>query len=387
MVNLLQLSGAMFFNGVCFTQSTLSLIQYGVSFNVLQDKARQMFLNLLCFISVFFMVVYYFTNQSGEYPTANDICLLAFNICIQYGLVILMHNSIVKLTNGVSKSKRLMEFLNKYVIVLYLLPLLPLSLVVMAIQDSQSSKMLARKSIYNTKYYKPISIALVISVNVISSIADYILMSKVLALKARVESGSGAGVPKPRKSSSKSMSLNATYNIIAFLVVLDIVGKILVILDYPAFDSTVTLTCLAFRSAANLKFGTTLRNIYRPDSSDEDYSTNRTRQNSLEASQHNRSHRSVTPRPVVKRDSIEMVRTHSQNSKYATKSVNLFATEYTQPTPVHLNQQTFPNSGYNTNQQGMPNQMANQNSRMVSNQVVYPSGHHRSAPTFPTKSA
>ncbi|KAJ2992043.1 hypothetical protein HDV02_003291 [Globomyces sp. JEL0801] len=50
----------------------------------------------------------------------------------------------------------------------------------------------------------------------------------------------------------------------------DMLGKVLVILDYPAFDSIVTLTSLALRSLANLKFGMKLKShlSYQPSTDD-----------------------------------------------------------------------------------------------------------------------
>ncbi|KAI8892551.1 hypothetical protein BC833DRAFT_357656 [Globomyces pollinis-pini] len=303
MVNLYQLSGAMLFCGVCFTQSCQSLIQYGISFNIFQDKSRQIFLNLLCFLSVFFFIVYYYTNQSADYPRVNDICLLAFNIFIQYGLVILVHNSIVKLASGVNKTANFFNTMTKYFAVVYILPIIPLSFIVMAIQDAHDKDILARKSHFNTQYYKPMSVVLILIVNLIASVADYILMNRVIALTERVNSSqnnSNYSTRKVKAHGSHSLSLKATYNIITVLVLIDVVMKVLVILDYPVFDSVVTVTSLTFRSAANLKFGVTLKNIYRPDSSEEDTYGTRAK-------------------------SIEQSRANSHHSRYTTQSVNVFS--------------------------------------------------------------
>ncbi|KAI8893927.1 hypothetical protein BC833DRAFT_606804, partial [Globomyces pollinis-pini] len=279
MANLLQLSGAMFFCGATFIQSSLTFIQYGISFNILQDKARQTLLNFLCFASVFFFVPYYYTNQTKELPILNDVCLLAFSIAIQYGLVILFHNSIVKITNGVSKPKSFMKMINKYIIILYIFPLLPLSLIVMSIYDAQTTKLPARNSQYNTLYYKPIAIGLILCVNILAIYADYMLMNKVKKLASTVQSMSKQK-SNPARLGSKSLSLDATYNIITVLVLLDVLAKVGVVMNYPVFDSIITVLSLSFRSGANLKFGTTLRNIYKPDSSEE-YTTEQTRQQSV----------------------------------------------------------------------------------------------------------
>ncbi|KAJ2992049.1 hypothetical protein HDV02_003297 [Globomyces sp. JEL0801] len=234
----------------------------------MQDKSRQTILNLLCFLSVFTLAVYYYTNQTLEVPILNDLCLLFFSICIQYGLMMLLHNSIVKLINGLSNRKNILEMINKYILVIYIIPIVPLAFIGLSIKDAQSKHMPARDSVYNTQYYKPLTVFLVISINVLASIADYLLMNKVLALKESLSPNTSNAKRQPKTFGSKSLSLRATYNIILVLVSIDVLMKILVIVDVPVFDSVVTVTSLAFRSAANLKFGTTLRNIYKPESSE-----------------------------------------------------------------------------------------------------------------------
>ncbi|KAJ2994206.1 hypothetical protein HDV02_001750 [Globomyces sp. JEL0801] len=169
----------------------------------------------------------------------------------------------------------------------------------MAIQDAHDKDILARKSHFNTQYYKPMSVVLILIVNLIASVADYILMNRVIALTERVNSSqnnSNYSTRKVKAHGSHSLSLKATYNIITVLVLIDVVMKVLVILDYPVFDSVVTVTSLTFRSAANLKFGVTLKNIYRPDSSEED--TYGTRAKSIEQSRANSHHSRYTTQSV-----------------------------------------------------------------------------------------
>ncbi|KAI8893923.1 hypothetical protein BC833DRAFT_568788 [Globomyces pollinis-pini] len=331
--NLLQLSGAMLFAGIGFSISLNTLLQYGVSFKYQNDNGRQKLLNLLCFVCIISMIPYYYTNQSKEFHWLNDATLLIGDIGIQYGLVVLTHNSIVKLKVYYEKSA-IIKHLHNCVYAMYFLPPLPLALIVLSIMDGLEKGTLARSSIYNTKYYKPFVIVAISLVNLFSFTADLLLLYKVLHLKTSLSNSKPASkeikscdigpttigkrsstvgttpgkrssiagpTPKGRPSSSvgpaqkgevgptpignlstitnsdknqpATISMNTIYILVILLIIIDMISKILVILDYPAFDSIVTLTSLALRSLANLKFGMKLKSHFSNQLSTDDKPT------------------------------------------------------------------------------------------------------------------
>ncbi|KAI8893922.1 hypothetical protein BC833DRAFT_568787, partial [Globomyces pollinis-pini] len=267
-----------------------TLLQYGVSFKYKNDNGRQKLLNLLCFISIISMIPYYYTNQSREFNWLNDATLLIGNIGIQYGLVVLTHNSIVKLKVYFDYLP-IFKHLHNSIYVMYFLPPLPLALIVLSMVDGQAKGTLARSSVYNTKYYKPFAIVAISLVNVFSIAADLLLMYKVMHLKDSLSysdpkpkdilshnAGQASQDKRPAVSKDKTnqpatISMNTFYRLVVLLIVIDMIGKVLVILDYPAFDSIVTLTSLALRSLANLKFGMKLKSHLSYQTSTDDKPT------------------------------------------------------------------------------------------------------------------
>ncbi|KAJ2992044.1 hypothetical protein HDV02_003292 [Globomyces sp. JEL0801] len=74
--------------------------------------------------------------------------------------------------------------------------------------------------------------------------------------------GKPSTISKNNNNQSGTLSMNTFYRLVSILIIIDMLGKVLVILDYPAFDSIVTLTSLALRSLANLKFGMKLKSHF-----------------------------------------------------------------------------------------------------------------------------
>ncbi|KAI8892708.1 hypothetical protein BC833DRAFT_625566 [Globomyces pollinis-pini] len=265
--NLLQLSGAMIFNGIGLTLTISTIFQYGISFNLITDVGRQKLLNFISFISIISCIFYYYTNQTKDLSWLNDTCLLLINIGIQYGLVMMGHDCIVKLSVTSTKFPRLFNFILKYIGFLYLLPLFPLSLIVLSIVQSQNQ--LARLSIYNIKYYKPYSIIVVLFVNFTSILIDVYLYKKIKSITEKRLDTSLKSKKNQVKSISKidfkkkngNLSLKTYYTLLIFLVLMDCIGKVMVILDLPAFDSIITIVSIAFRGLITLQFGSKLKDL------------------------------------------------------------------------------------------------------------------------------
>ncbi|KAI8893925.1 hypothetical protein BC833DRAFT_258325 [Globomyces pollinis-pini] len=270
----------MLFTGIGFSISLNTLLQYGVSFHFQNDKDRQKLLNLFCFVSIIALIPYYYTNQSKEFNWLNDTTLFIANFGVQFGLVVLIHNSLVKLDVYYDQQTIFTQF-RKYAYILYFLPPFPLSLVVLSIVESQLKDSLARSSYYYTQLYKPYSAGAVFIVNIISITVDMMLIYKVVYLRKTLVGNQpsikinqvnvntkpkSTGITKP----TANLTLQTFYKLISILVLIDLTCKVLVVMNYPVFDTAITITSLSLRSLTSLKFGMKLKNYHQDQSSTDD---------------------------------------------------------------------------------------------------------------------
>jgi hypothetical protein len=204
--------------------------------------------------------MYYGLKETEEHMDLNDASLFIGNLCIVFGLVVINHNTVLKLMNiWDHKSERIKRVI-KY---LYVSPFVFLIPLYIGLDDTiEHPGLTLRKSFAYVDIYKPELLLLVIFTNIFATWSDVQLLRKV---RQSFDNASEYNLNQKAKNSTTPkhyVELFGTYSIIWILIIFDIVLIVFAFLNMPAFDSAVTLQTVSFRVAANLKFGNTLQKIY-----------------------------------------------------------------------------------------------------------------------------
>ena len=218
------LAGGELVCGIALTITTQLAYTYGVSpsqLGVQNETKRQILLNLVCFIANIATVISTGFGATLASATASNITVFASFVLIQYGHVILNHNTIIR-------GARMVEMFLPGVVVnrdmvdwicfgLYTLPPLVLIPIYFAFIDMQDTGLPMNRSIWNSKVYKPVNIALIVTSEFFAILTDVYFMAQVRA-----------NLKKNRAGYEVSRDMYVMYICTWFFVVCDIALKLII---------------------------------------------------------------------------------------------------------------------------------------------------------------
>ena len=272
------LAGGELFSGITFTLALQMLYQHGFNVSILNDKKRQILLNCLCLLCSVNTMISYGFNATRVSVLVSDITTMITFLCVQYSLVILNHNTIIRSLNlfNMQVERKLVD---RVCLVLYFLPWLVLVPIYLAVEEKAGSGHLINTSEWNKTVYKPFNIGLIVITEILATVTDILLIRKVQVQKARLQELSNSHKIKPstREAQSLHRKLNLSNDILVsyiiswLLIFFDIIVKILIICGFKLFfDSIITITTVALRTRSNLQFGLELQTILKNTKISED---------------------------------------------------------------------------------------------------------------------
>lgn len=280
------LAGGEWFSGIALALTAQMVWRYGLKVGITNDKKRQILLNLICFLCALNTTISYGFNATRASVVVSDVTTIITFLCVQYSLVILNHNTLIRATNIVSSVKMNRTNVDMFCKILYVLPLFVLVPIYYAFADMQGTGKAMNTSTFNSLIYKPLNIALLFATEGLATFTDILLLLKVkastnalnatagnLAAEISASALSPSGVlRKIRRADLASRDLWMNYAITWSLIFIDAVVKILIALGLPLlFDSIITITTVAMRSRTNLQYGLELQAMVsaegRPSSS------------------------------------------------------------------------------------------------------------------------
>jgi hypothetical protein len=268
--NVVPLAGGSFVSGICFTLSIKALYEHGVHFDLFNDRGRQTILNLMCLIGGLCAYVSYSLNQTNESWIANDVVLFFLFTSVQYGLVIINHNSINRCNALLAKWNINPRNLHNICASLYILPLITLIPIWLSYVDTIPQEKAVNKSSYNHLVFKPLNIGVILATELFAVVTDVLLLQKVVINKEK-KTPSVKNINCDRYGVLSILDyfqtdLNVSYACIWAILVVDVALKILIYLGYPVlFDSIVSLLTICVRGHANLQYGLNLQHIFKGD--------------------------------------------------------------------------------------------------------------------------
>lgn len=254
------LAGGELVAGMTLVLTAQILWSHGVSFNIFHDMRRQTLLNGVMFLAAINGILAYPLNATGFSVWASNITTLLSFSFVQYGLVMINHNSFSR-WNAWSQtfSKRT---LNVICGILYILPLFVMIPIYFAAIDKIPSGTLLNTSEWNKLIFKPMTLALIVTTEVLATISDVALLAGVFKIKNQLLQGSKSE-KRSRNIDAVSLDLIVNYLITWFLLFADILLKILIIYGYPLlFDSIVSIATIAMRARSNILFGLNMKDIF-----------------------------------------------------------------------------------------------------------------------------
>lgn len=270
------LAGGELVCGIALTITAQLAYTYGVfpsQLGVQNETKRQILLNLVCLIATIATIISTGFGATLASATASNVTVFASFILIQYGHVILNHNNIIR-------GARIVEMFWPGVVVnrdmvdwicfgLYILPPVVLIPIYFAFIDMQDTGLPMNRSVWNSKVYKPVNIALIVTSEFFAILTDVFFMAQVRA-----------NVKKNRTGYEVSRDMYAMYICTWFFVVCDIALKVIInsgisllfgkssllrflllIRVYILADNQLSICALALRARCNMQFGLELKNL------------------------------------------------------------------------------------------------------------------------------
>ncbi|KAI8892066.1 hypothetical protein BC833DRAFT_612724 [Globomyces pollinis-pini] len=273
-LNAITVGGGCTFSGMNLLLTSQTIRKYGVTLNLKNDKYRQTVLSLILFFGSLCTLISYPLNQIENYQMfANGISITVFT-CIQFGLVIINHNTLARL-GATRTDSTFIKKLHKFYPIMYLIPFITMIPIYLAAIETFPEGLPLNRSLYNTRYFKPLNIALVLitefcavctDIKLLVQVGDSIVESTQHRRKLQDSNDSTSNWKKVANYNSKDTWMD--YMIIWGLLAFDISIKTLIYLGYPLlFDSSITICTLAMRARCNLQYGLMLKNMFdNPDS-------------------------------------------------------------------------------------------------------------------------
>lgn len=266
LLSIITLSGGELFSGICIVLTLQMLWSFGLELSLLHDRKRQTILNIICLAAALNGSLAYPINESHSSVIISNITTLFMFFCVQYGLVIVNHNTIARANQLSQRFEVPDRMLNIACLFLYILPLAVFVPTFFAMKEISVSEKLINHSKWNMKVYKSINIALVLLTELFAVITDGLLFKNIHALRKSLLRKLGhSSEVQTEKIKEISRDLIVSYFFTWFFLVLDITVKILIINKKPIlFDSILTICTIAMRAKCNLQYGLYMRDMFLP---------------------------------------------------------------------------------------------------------------------------
>jgi hypothetical protein len=258
------LAGGELFSGIILTLSTLTIASHGLGNSLLKDKERQKILTLICFIGGITTMLSNSFNATGISVPVSDATVFIGFVCVQFGLVILNHNTVVRLSNLLPQSLKITrKTIDMMCCVMYILPVFTLIPIYLAFKDKAGTGLRMNTSVWNQQVYKPLNIGLTVATEVLATVTDVLLMNKVLSTKKQLASNVSE---KKVDQSKKDLQMN--YVAVWIFTLLDIALKIIIMSGQAfLFDTNIALSALIMRARTNLAYGLEMQSVFKQGSS------------------------------------------------------------------------------------------------------------------------
>jgi hypothetical protein len=116
-------------------------------------------------------------------------------------------------------------------------------------------------SSWNRDVYKPLSLVLVFTTEVLATMTDFAVIYKVAYVASKNNQDR-----LERNLGKLTNGLVSHYLAIWTWVIVDAIIKLLIILGYPfLFDTMISIFSVALRAKCNMKYGLNLKDVLRPD--------------------------------------------------------------------------------------------------------------------------
>jgi hypothetical protein len=242
--------------GIALTITTQLAYTYGLTqIGIKNETKRQIMLNLVCLIAIIATIISTGLNATAASPTASNITVFTSFVLIQYGHVILNHNTIIRGSRmiemfvpnaGVNR-----DLVDNVCFFLYLLPPIVMIPIYLAFKETAGTNLPMNKSHWNSVVYKLLNVGLTVTTEFFAILTDiYFIMQ----------------VKRNSKMSKANMSLShdmyVTYIITWLFFIADIILKSIIYSGLLLlFDNQLSICTLAMRARCNLQFGLELRSL------------------------------------------------------------------------------------------------------------------------------
>jgi hypothetical protein len=260
---IISLSGGEIVSGMTLVLTAQMIWSHGFHFNIFHDKKRQILLNNVMFLAAINGILAYPFNASLSSVWASNITTLLSFAFVQFGLVVLNHNSIARFNaycNIINPS-----LLKWICLILYLLPFAVFIPIYLSAAEQVPRGQLINTSHFNKLIFKPMTLSLILTTELLATISDIFLLRSVLKIKDQLLSHT-ANIPQKNANRINSVSLDLLCNYIFtwFFLLFDIAVKIGIILGYPIlFDSIISILTIALRARSNILYGLNMSNIFQ----------------------------------------------------------------------------------------------------------------------------
>jgi len=271
------LAGGEWFSGLSVALAAQMFWRHGACFEIINDKKRQILLNFICLVCALNTTISYGFNATQQSVVVSDVTTIITFSCIQFALVILNHNTLVRASNLVRMSMMSRETADKVARSLYFLPFVVMIPVYLSFAETFGTGQPLNTSRYNAYVFKPLNICLLVATETFATTTDVLLLLKVRSITAKLgvasawpgqaaESSSSSGEKSQVGNvASKAMELASadlwgSYALVWTLTIVDVSVKALIAAGLPLrFDSIITIATVALRSRANLQYGLELQ--------------------------------------------------------------------------------------------------------------------------------
>ncbi|KAI8900675.1 hypothetical protein BC833DRAFT_580995 [Globomyces pollinis-pini] len=270
----ISLAGGSTFTGMYMALTLQTLRKHGVKFSLKNDSDRQTVVLLIFAIQSVSSTIAY----PNVFPIIVQNAFTTFLFCcIQFGLVIINHNTIFRLRAAFPETK-IFRIILEYYKLLYLIPIFTLIPIYLAIATTNLVTVQINRSTYNYQYYKPLNIFLVFITEALAVFTDMKLLIRVgdVTFRQTTEDSSNGSWNNSKNSSMsikrdwakvQKYNLNdlwVDYILIWVTISLDITLKLLISFGIPLlFDSAVSCLTMVLRARLNLKYDSLLRRMLK----------------------------------------------------------------------------------------------------------------------------
>ncbi|KAJ3253485.1 hypothetical protein HK103_000517 [Boothiomyces macroporosus] len=243
-------------SGIVLTLTSLALYEHGVSVDIFNDRSRQKLVMLISFLGGIAGLIFYGSVQTKISWMVTNISVFILFLAGQYGMVIINHNSIIRLTVALNLEINRMQ---KFCGILYVLPWVSLIPIYYAINETMPLQVPLTTSTWNTIVSKELFLILIFVTEILATMTDIMLLNKVQSSANQVGNG----------GSDHRADLHMSYAVIWFFMLADFTVKILITQGYPyLFDAIITICVVVLRARTNLHYGVLLRRVLEGSSYD-----------------------------------------------------------------------------------------------------------------------